>query len=564
MAGLSRSLEYVRDRYDVIVVGSGYGGGVAASRLSRAGKSVAVLERGREVLTGSFPSRFSDLKNEMQVTGKRLRTGPTSALFDVRLGEDMHVLVGCGLGGGSLINAGVALRPDARVFADERWPGQITQDGLLDEGFRRAKLWLNPQSDPRAGGYAKYRTLEAAGAALGYDIVAPAITVSFDPNVNVAGIEQPGCTRCGDCCSGCNVGAKNSVALTYLPDAVRHGAELYTHAGVRHLAKTADGDWEVHVRRLDAGGDTSPDMVLRAAMVVLGAGTLGTTEILLRSRAMGLPLSDRVGERFSANGDIIAFGYGAHEPVNAVGVGYPAKIEGAEVGAAVSGQLEIDDATNLANELRVQEGVLPSALAPVLPVLFIPNGRLLGALQSLVNGVYKGPFAKLQTFFAVSHDSASGRFVLDDDRLTLVWPNAKDEPVYARLDAMLSAVVKESGGSYVKNPLAGTVMGHQPATAHPLGGAGMGRERSDGVVNHKGQVFAAGSRCGPTAVHEGLYIVDGAVIPRSIGVNPLFTITALAERSLLHMAQDYGLSFDAAPLSGVRATPDDLSPFLAA
>ena len=104
-------------------------------------------------------------------------------------------------------------------------------------------------------------------------------------------------------------------------------------------------------------------------------------------------------------------------PVNAIGVGHPAKIEGAEVGASVSGQIEIDDAADLANELRVQEGVLPSALAPVLPVLFIPNGRLLGALQSLVNGVYKGPFAKLQTFFAVSHDSASGRFVLEDDRL---------------------------------------------------------------------------------------------------------------------------------------------------
>src|SRR6185312_12241835 len=142
----------------------------------------------------------------------------------------------------------------------------------------------------------KYKTLEVAGTALGFGIVAPPITVSFDPNVNVAGIEQPGCTRCGDCCSGCNVGAKNSVALTYLPDAVSHGAELYTHASVRHLAKTDDGDWEVHVRRLDADGSSPPDMVLRAAMVVLGAGTLGTTEILLRSRAMGLPLSDRVGE----------------------------------------------------------------------------------------------------------------------------------------------------------------------------------------------------------------------------------------------------------------------------
>ncbi|WP_072370583.1 GMC family oxidoreductase N-terminal domain-containing protein [Hyphomicrobium sp. NDB2Meth4] len=561
MTGLSRTLDHVCNRYDVIVVGSGYGGGVAASRLARAGKTVAVLERGREVLAGGFPARFPDLKNEMQVSGRKLRTGPSSALYDVRLGEDMHVLVGCGLGGGSLINAGVALRPDDRVFADDCWPGQIAQDGLLEEGFRRARLWLNPQSDPNAGNLTKFRTLEAAGAALGHDIVRPNVTVSFEAGTNVVGIEQPACTRCGDCCGGCNVGAKNSVALTYLPDAVRHGAELFTHAGVRYLSKTNEGEWEVHVRRLDGAGG---DIKLRAAMVVLAAGTLGTTEILLRSRAHGLALSDRVGERFSANGDIIAFGYGARDPVNAVGIGYPPKIDGVEIGAAVSGQLEIDDAATLANELRVQEGVLPSALAPVLPVLFIPNGRLLGALQSLVNGVYKGPFAKLQTFFAVSHDSASGRFVLDDDRLALVWPTAKNEPVYARLDAILSAVVKEAGGSYVKNPLAGTVMGHQPATAHPLGGAGMGRERADGAINHKGQVFDAGAGRGATDVHTGLYVIDGSMMPRSLGVNPLLTITALAERTLMHMQQELGLSFDAEPLSGVRATPKDLSPFLAA
>src|SRR4029079_3180585 len=288
-------------------------------------------------------------------------------------------------------------------FADDRWPGQVAQDGFLEEGFRRATRWLQPQSDPRAGAFSKYKTLEAAGSALGYDIVAPTVTVSFDPNVNAAGVEQPGCTRCGDCCGGWNGGAKNFVALTYLPDAVRHGAELFTHASVRHIGKSSDGDWEVQVRRMDAIGCSSPDLVLRASMVLVRAGTLGTPEILLRSRPNGLRISDRIGERFSANGDIIAFGYGAREAVNAVGVGFPAKIEGAEVGAAVSGQLEIDDETMLSNELRVQEGVLPSALAPVLPVLFIPNGRLLGALQSLVNGVYKGPFAKLQTFFAVSH-----------------------------------------------------------------------------------------------------------------------------------------------------------------
>jgi cholesterol oxidase len=195
----------------------------------------------------------------------------------------------------------------------------------------------------------------------------------------------------------------------------------------------------------------------------------------------------------------------------------------------------------------VQEGVLPSALAPVLPVMFIPNGRLLGALQSLVSGVYKGPFASLQTFFAVSHDSASGRLLLEDDRVALSWAGARDEPVYRRLDAALEALVSHGGGSYVKNPLAGTIMGSQPATAHPLGGCGVGRERADGVVNHKCQVFDARSGAGPADVHDGLYVIDGAIMPRSLGVNPLLTITALAERAMLHLASDHGLAFDAGP-----------------
>ena len=236
-------------------------------------------------------------------------------------------------------------------------------------------------------------------------------------------------------------------------------------------------------------------------LVVLAAGTLGSTEILLRSREQGLAVSDRLGRSFSANGDIIAFGYGARLPVNAIGVGHPAKVDGLDVGACVSGQIEIVDEHDLAKSLTIQEGVLPSALAPLLPALFIPNGRLLGALKSLIAGVYKGPFASLQTFFAVSHDSASGRLVLEDDRLTLSWPGAKDEPVYARLDAALEALVGHGGGSYVKNPLAGTMMGQQPATAHPLGGCGMGRERGDGVVDHKCRVFDAGAgrRCGRRA-----------------------------------------------------------------
>jgi cholesterol oxidase len=548
MMRLARSSDGLQPHYDVIVVGSGYGGGVAASRLARAGKRVAVLERGREVITGEFPVRFPDLRAEMQVTGKRLSIGSPTGLYDVRFGEDMHVLVGCGLGGGSLINAGVALRPDPRVFRDPVWPGQIVQDGLLDEGYARAESWVRPARDAAAATRSKYSALHHAGAALGKQPVQAPVVVSFESNINPAGVEQPACNHCGDCCGGCNLGAKNTVALTYLPDAVRHGAELFTHARVTHIAKAPHGGWHVHFRRQDGGRTGGRDTgTATADMVVLAAGTLGSTEILLRSRERGLAVSDRLGQGFSANGDIIAFGYGAKLPVNAIGVGHPRKIEGIEVGACVSGQIEIVDEHDLANSLTIQEGVLPSALAPVLPALFIPNGRLLGALKSLVAGVYKGPFANLQTFFAVSHDSAAGRLALEDDRLALAWPGAKDEPVYRRLDAALEALVGRAGGSYVKNPLAGTMMGSQPATAHPLGGCGMGRECNDGVVNHKCQVFDATPGSTATDVHQGLYVIDGAVMPRSLGVNPLLTITALAERAMLHLAADHDLSFDAAP-----------------
>jgi cholesterol oxidase len=543
MQRLARPLSELKPHYDVIVVGSGYGGGVSASRLSRAGKRVAVLERGREFLPGDFPSKFPDLKNELQVRGRKYGMGPANGLYDVRVGEDMHVLVACGLGGGSLVNGGVALRPDQRVFTDAVWPGQIAQDGTLEKGFRRAEQWLRPSRDPRAAEMVKYQSLNEALAAVGGTMVAPPITVSFEDNTNAAGIRQPACTRCGDCCGGCNVGAKNSVSVTYLPDAAQNGAEIFAGITARHLTKEKNGTWRVHA--IATGGDPHDTRAARwtlsADVVILAAGTLGSTEILLRSRELGLSLSDRLGKRFSANGDIIAFGYGAKKPINAVGVGHPPKVEGLEIGAAVSGQIEFDDERDLARELRVQEGAMPSALAPILPVLFVPNGRLLGALQSLINGIYKGPFASLQTFFAVSHDSASGFFTLDEDRLQLSWPGAKDEPVYARLDEILTRIVRHAGGDYVKNPLAGSVMGHQPATAHPLGGCAMGRERSEGVVNHKCQAFDGAVGRGPTDVHQGLYVIDGAVIPRSLGVNPLFTITALAERAMIHLTSDHGL-----------------------
>lgn len=552
MGRLARPIDAMKKRYDVIVVGSGYGGAVTASRLARAGQSVCVLERGREFLTGEFPSRFPELRNELAMETESGLSGSPLALFDLRLGADMHVLVGRGLGGGSLINAGVCLRPDGRVFADEAWPGQIRQDGLLEEGYRRAEAWVRPSVHPRAGEMRKYQAIAGAAEAAGCTMRDTPVAVSFEDAINPAGVAQKACTSCGDCCSGCNVGAKNTVALSYLPDAVRHGAEIFTEISVRRVEKLGDGGWAVDARptkpaRKGNGAGGGP-IRIEADVVVLAAGTLGSTEILLRSAEAGLAVSDRLGQRFSANGDIIAFGYGGGETVNAIGIGHPARIEGFEVGSAVTGQLEYRDAERLDYEYAVQDGALPSPIAPALPVMFLPNGRLLGAVQSLVSGVYKGPFSRLQTFFAVSHDSASGRFALKGDRLRLAWPGAKDEPVYQRLGEALSNIAGHVGGSYIQNPLAGTVMGHQPATAHPLGGCGMAAERADGVVDHAGRVFDGSAGSGTTAVHRGLYIIDGSIVPRSLGVNPLLTITALAERAMLHFGAEHGLKIDAAAM----------------
>jgi cholesterol oxidase len=412
---------------------------------------------------------------------------------------------------------------------------------LLALGFKRAASMLRPARYRQAAELAKYRALEASSTAFGVSPVAAPVVVSFEETMNPAGVVQPACTLCGDCCSGCNVGAKNTVAMTYLPDAKAHGAEIFTELSVSHIAK-GEGSWRVYLAPSDAR-DTTPS-VIEAKTVVLAAGTLGSTEILLRSRERGLSLSDRLGERFSANGDIIAFALGGSARVNGIGVGHPPKFVGDAIGACVAGQIELADARELDRSMIVQEGVLPSALAPLLPVFFIAGGRLLGAAQSLIKGVYQGPLSHLHTFFVVSHDDASGRISLENGNAQIHWPGVAEQPVYTRVDQALTKAAEAVGARYIKSPLAATATGTKPATAHPLGGCGMGHDAATGVVNHKCQVFDGKSEEG---VHSGLYVCDGSVIPRSIGVNPLLTITALTERAMVHLARDHNLGFDASP-----------------
>ena len=357
--------------------------------------------------------------------------------------------------------------------------------------MRARPAGCRPARDPEAAQRTKFKALASAGAALGEEPVAAPVAVSFEETVNPAGIAQPACTGCGDCCGGCNVGAKNTVALTYLPDAVRHGAQIFTHAKVRHVAKrpTAAGRCTSSARtarRQARAGAAS----VGADIVVLAAGTLGSTEILLRSRAQGLAVSDRLGHRFSANGDIIAFGYGGKGPVNAIGVGHPSKVEGLDVGAAVSGQIEIVDEDDLARSLThpgrraaFGAGAHPAgAVPPQRP----PAGRA-AKPRLAASTKARSPACRLSLRCRTTALPAVSAWRTTASPCTGPAPGTS----LFTSGSMLrwKRLVKRAGGRYVKNPLAGTMMGHQPATAHPLGGCGMGREREDGVVNHKGQVF---------------------------------------------------------------------------
>ena len=564
MRRLSRPIADLKIQYDAIIVGSGYGAGVAASRLARCGLRVAVLERGREFQLGEFPDRLAEAREQLQTRIGGRRIGSDLGLFDLRMGDDMHVLVGCGLGGGSLINANVSLPPDDRVWDDPVWPKELGADPTRREGYARAREMLRPVAYPGRTRLPKLTALEIAGEAIGRNAQRPPINVTFDRQVNHAGVEQPACTLCGDCCSGCNVGAKNTVQMTYLADAYNHGAEIFTEVRVTHVRPERDR-WRVF---FEGTGSTrskfaGPEQSIVADIVVLGAGTLGSTEILLRSRDHGLNVSAELGQRFTGNGDVLAFAYNNDIPINGVGFGHPPTASPGAVGPCIAGMIDLRGTERLEDGIVIEEGSIPSGLAPILPAVMAGGAAAFGVdtdfgiedeineaarvSQSLIFGAYKGAVNHTQTFLVMAHDGAAGTMNLRDDRLEVHWPGVTELPIFQTIGEKLYAATAATGGTFTRNPLTTTFLGNNLITVHPLGGCPMGSDSSTGVVNHKCQLFDATPGAAADAVHKGLYVCDGAIMPRSLGVNPLLTISALAERAMIHLANDYGLTFDTAP-----------------
>jgi cholesterol oxidase len=539
-----------------VIVGSGYGASITASRLARAGVKVCVLERGKEFRPGEYPRTLEETTRETQLRSADGQRGPSSGLYEFVMGDGINVFKGCGLGGTSLVNANVALRPDPRVWQDPSWPAGVRADQAgVNAGFERAEAMLQPTPYPKS--YPRLDKLDALEAAApsqnGGKFYRPPLNVTFKDGLNAAGVRQSACNGCGDCCTGCNYGAKNTLLMNYLPDAVRHGAEVFTEIQVEWVARHGDG-WAVFYRPLDVGRERfdAPPMFVTADVVVLGAGALGSTEILLRSASMGLGTSGTLGRRFTGNGDFIGFAHGADRTIRGIGWGPVRPGQQSPPGPCITGIIDERGSANVKDGFVIEDGVIPGALRPILPAMFAFAAReadgggtpppLAQEIEAFFRGPDAGALARTQTWLVMSHDTDEGTIRLTKDgSLDVSWPGAGAAENVERVSDKLREASRAIGAEYVEDPIWTKQLGRQLITVHPLGGCVMGENAREGVVDHAGRVFAGGLG---TATHPGLYVSDGSVIPTSLGVNPLLTISAIAERNVALMAKERGWTID--------------------
>jgi cholesterol oxidase len=554
---LASDIGALQSSYDVVVIGSGYGGSIAAARLAP-GRSVALLERGVEWAPGSYPETVDAVLDARRGRGNPL------GLFDWRQHGEIDVISGSGLGGTSLINANLIVDVDPRIFALARWPHAIRRDrdsGRLEEYAATARTMLGGSmlpSERMAGATALATGIVAAGGRF----EPPRVAVNLGTTPNPVGVAQIPCTFCGACVSGCNVSAKNTLNLNYLPLAHRNGARLFTQIEVANIVKLPSGRYEIHASHAERlpvinSGPPSPrsgqpdvrprvvrrPVIIQARSVIVAAGSVGSTEILLRSRARGLRLSDTLGKGFTGNADVLGFAYNGAQRTDIVGFGTRSR-RYADVGPTING-VGIFPGRDAPLEERflIESAVIPRAIAPLIaraaPLISgdRPEERAEGEMGRALSDLRfrfdpNGALNHSLVLLGMGYDSGTGVVTLDErtGNARVDWKGVQAEPIFARIETAMRSISHAIGATYIRNPRSTWIGGEGLTTVHPLGGCCMGRDSASGVVDHGARVFDPSQDA--AAVHEGLYVIDGAIVPTSVGVNPLLTISTLAERAV--------------------------------
>jgi cholesterol oxidase len=531
---LANPIGDLKDSYGVVVIGSGYGGAILAGRLAQ-GRSLCILERGWEWIPGTFPDELDEVARQV-----RSELNPVG-LYNYHVHDEVDVLIGCGLGGTSLINANVVIQPDNDLFDHPRWPDEIRRDwdnGNLNQYFSRVRDMLQAERYPDtrpslAKIEAHAKSTQARGVPFAKLDVAVNLT-RYDDQPNHVGIQQHLCILCGDCVTGCNVRAKNTLYMNYLPLAKQHGTQIFTQVEVDHLVKAPGGGYYVLCTYHPGNGQPSTGRVSRATAVVLATGAPGSTEILLRSREYGLSLSDTLGQYFSGNGDVLSAGYNTDQQTDVLGFGnFRDDRAHIRVGPTILSMADYRGRGPLMARFIIEEGAIPRALVDTLrssvPLLNLTEGqdtdtgdaaeeaRRVG--RDLVRYDPKGALNHSMVYLGIGHDGADGTLVLDDKgRVRLLWGNAPEQPLIQTINAEMKAHTAVLGGTYLQNPRWDRSLGRNLVPVHPLGGCSMGADAEGGVVDHRGRVYDP-SR-GTKAVHAGLFVADGAMIPAAVGVQP--------------------------------------------
>ncbi|MCG5052080.1 MAG: GMC family oxidoreductase [Myxococcales bacterium] len=541
--------------FDAVVVGSGFGGSVMAYRLAEAGLSVCVLERGKAYKPGSYPRAPHELARNFWDPAAGLY-----GMFHLWQFKHLNALVSSGLGGGSLIYANVLIRKDEAWFADEGategtyepWPvSRADLDPHYDEVEKQIGLEVYPAH--LAASTPKTRAYAAAAARAGLDHACLPLAVTFsrpgqtpgEPVVpldtdNLHGQTRTTCRLCGECDVGCNYGSKNTLDLTYLSQAKKRGAEIRTGADVRAFRALPKGGWAVDYidQSLQDGVpvDKAKRLTLTAGQLILAAGTLGSTHLMLRNRGNLKGQLPKLGSRFCGNGDILGMAVLAKDEAGTFRELAPNR------GPVITSRVRLPDALDgpgaKGRGAYIEDAGFPVFLNWVAESFSAvrKGGRAWGFVWELLKRTlglshdtdFSREFSRLISgneltmaslpMLGMGRDVPDGLLHLNEGgRLDSTWNVKTSAAFFDRVRDHMKILSHQMGAKFQDNPL---WWFKRLVTVHPLGGCPMGRHAQEGVVDDHGEVFE----------NPGLFVADGAVMPGPVGPNPSLTIAALADR----------------------------------